>query len=149
MHYGVPGVHLAICQCTRELVVCGELVEYWRDDRYFVAGDGLPFFLRLGASQREGKEGQGCMSVKKSGIGGKQDRRHRGGFLHDVCQHARINAVIVSTTQAHEGSCDNGRAISLMIPEYSATSCQAVASCRNNTRHPRRAIGSQDFQPRV
>ena len=143
MHYGVPGVHLAICQCTGELVVCGQLVEYWRDDHYFAAGDGLPLFLCLGASQREGKEGQGCMSVKKSGIGEKQPGRHRRIPTRRMPTLTNRRYYCFDDSQEHEQSCGSSRANIIVIPEYSTKfmsgrsfMSRQYATPKTGNRHP-------------
>ena len=58
MHHGVFGVHLAVHQHTRELVVRRELVEHRRNDYYSATRGGVSLLLRLGASQREGDESE-------------------------------------------------------------------------------------------
>jgi hypothetical protein len=55
VYYCFPGLHLAILERARELVVCCQLVEHWRHDCYFAPGDSLSILLCVGTSEGEGE----------------------------------------------------------------------------------------------
>jgi hypothetical protein len=53
VYHCIPGVHLEIFEHPGELVVCCQLVEYWRYDCDTTAGNRLSILLHLGPQERE------------------------------------------------------------------------------------------------
>ena len=55
LYHGILSVYLAVLQCARELVLCGELVERRRHDCHTATGNSVSFCVCLGASKGEGE----------------------------------------------------------------------------------------------
>lgn len=142
LYYGFLGVHLAVLQCARELVLCGELVERWWHDCHTATGNSVSFCVCLGTSEGEG-EAKDCVKTKMT------------PWKESAESTAESCSPLFCTYTKSYHQLENWRALRTCCQAASLTMSESrlCLSWRDlydgNTRNPIRAIGSQETRPSV